>query len=101
MGKTRQDKTRQDKTRQDKTRQDKTRQDKTRQDKTRQDDTGEGESNIEPDITRPQIDIQRPKHLADYDVDWSGACSIGIYKPESYQETVNGDNAVEWKDAID
>ena len=65
------------------------------------DDAGDGENNIQPDITRPQRDIQRPKHLADYEVDWSGACWIGMCKPESYQEAVNGKNAVEWQKAID
>ena len=60
----------------------------------------DGEDDIHPVNVRPQHATKRPKHLNDYEVDWSGACWIGMCKPESYQEAVNGKNAVEWQTAI-
>ena len=65
------------------------------------DEASDGENKIQPTNTRPQREVQRHKHLTDYEVDWSGSCWIGMCKPESYQEAVNGKNAVEWQKAID
>ena len=60
----------------------------------------DSEDDIHPVNVRPQREIERLKNLNDYVVDWSGACWIGMCKPESYQEAATGKNAVEWQKAI-